>query len=75
MYKLKLYTTGKFEIYNVRRKKLVFAGLDKSLKETLVLKHEKSEYEFKDVKELMQAMNTWVSLGTFKKISKVLCSW
>lgn len=70
MYKVKIYTTGKFEIYNAGRKKTVFAGIDSKLKEK-----GGESYQFKDVQDLMSSFSTWVSIATFKKISKVLCAW
>ena len=70
MYEVKIYTTGKFEIYNTGRKKNVFAGTDKKLKQ----KGGKS-YRFKNVQDLMSSFSIWVSLATLRKISKVLCAW
>jgi len=70
MYEIKIYTTGKFEVYNKRREKMVFAAIDPGLRskggETL---------QFKNVKEMMGAMTSQVSLATFKKMSKALCAW
>ena len=70
MYEVKIYMTGKFEIYNINRKKIVFAGIDK----TIIGKGGQS-YKFKNVENLMSSFSTWVSLATYKKISKVLCAW
>jgi len=69
-YKLKTYTTGKFEIYNVTRDKVVYAGTDPAMKE-----NGGKSYTYKDVKELMRGIGRLVSLATFKKVSKVICAW
>lgn len=69
MYELRLLDEEHFEIYNKRRKKVVFSGKDKLI----------SSYEgiakFKDVNHLMSAINKNISVATYKKISNTLCSW
>jgi hypothetical protein len=75
MYRLKIYNTGKFEIYNTNRKKIVFTGTDECLKIKKEKVLEQDEYEFKNIKALMETVYAWVSLATYKKLSKVLCAW
>jgi hypothetical protein len=70
MYEFRIATQGKFTIYNTTRKKEVFAGTDKKLKEK-----KGKTYKFKNVEDIMSNISSWVSLATFKKISKKLCAW
>lgn len=67
MYTVKAYTTGKFEIYNVKRKRVVFAGTDKSMKKKVG-----TTYEFASRDDLFKTICTWVSLATYRKIVKRL---
>jgi len=69
MYEFRIDHDGeKFSIYNTTREKVVFSGKDNKLKE----KDWRVAYKFKNVEDLMSSISTWISLSTFKKISKML---
>jgi hypothetical protein len=70
MYEITIKKTGDFEIYNTSRKKVVFKGKDKKI----AARHGR-KYKFKDVRDMLGSMTSWVSLATFKKISNRLCAW
>ena len=59
--------TGKFEIYNVRRKKVVFKGTDRMMKSRAG-----TTYEFASCDDLLSAIPSWMSLATYKKVTKML---
>ena len=70
MYELKIYKDGKFEIYNKGRNKVVFSATD-----TRLTTKANDTYKFDDMRDLMQSVTSWVSLATYRKISKKLCAW
>jgi hypothetical protein len=67
MYSITAKKTGEFEIYNGGRKKVVFKGSDSMIKSKAGAPH-----EFKKLDDLLSAVVGWVSLATFKKITKML---
>jgi len=67
MYKISIEKTGKFEIYNCSRKKVVFKGSDKMIKTRAG-----KEYEFARLEDLLRSISDWTSLATYKKVTKML---
>ena len=73
MYELRKYEDGKFDIYNTRRDKLVYQGMDGRTRPGTNIN--KEVLKFKNVTELMRHLVSCVSLATYKKVSKRLCAW
>lgn len=68
MYIVTAQKTGKFEIYNVRRKKVVFKGTDKMMK-----KKAGTKYEFSSRNDMLAVISAWMSLASYRKVTKILC--
>lgn len=68
MYEFRFDQDGNFSIYNKTRDKVVFSGKDDVLKK----QNWNTCHKFKNVNELMSSISAWITLSTFKKISKVL---
>jgi len=67
MYTIKIENNGKFWIYNERRKKTVFKGTDRMMKSRAG-----KSYTFASCDDLLSAIPSWMSIATFKKVTKML---
>ncbi|MGW8177798.1 MAG: hypothetical protein ACWGQW_03275 [bacterium] len=67
MYVVTAEKTGKFEIYNQRRKKVVFKGTDRMMKAKAG-----TSYEFASCDDMLATLCKWVSISTFRKVTRML---
>jgi len=69
-YELVVHKDGRFEINNSRRDKIVFQGSDDRIKTKAG-----DTYKYDSVRDLLGEICGWVSMATFRRISKKLAAW
>lgn len=68
-YEFRIEGEGKFSIFNRRRRKVVYSGSDRELEDERMHIH-----NFSSLNDMMAYISRAVSLATYKKISKRLCT-